>query len=176
MSRDTSTISHHVRALIIAFAFISIQGTFTSQPSHATTTSGSATVEILQLIQISEVQGMDFGTILTNNGLADTISLSTAGNLTAGSSSSHSGSISRSGQFSANGTPNSTLSISFQDALLSGGGSTITVSNFTHNAGATPTLDASGTLIFNVGADLTLSENQAVGVYSGSYQITINYQ
>ena len=45
-----------------------------------------------------------------------------------------------------------------------------------HGAGVTPTLDSGGSLTFNVGADLRVKNNQAIGPYSSSYTITVNYQ
>ncbi len=169
-------ILQYAKLALFALGFAGVHTLLHTQPSNAETINGSAHAQILELIQISEVRSLDFGIILTNNGLADTISINTDGSLTTGTSSSHVGSTVQSGQFTTNGTPNSTLTISFQDAVLSGGGSTMTMTNFTHNAGATPSLDASGILVFNVGADLSISDGQPIGDYSGSYQITINYQ
>jgi spore coat protein U-like protein len=57
---------------------------------------------------------------------------------------------------------------------LSSGGSTMTLGNFTSNpattfAGLTQT-------VLTVGATLTVGANQAPGAYSGTIQVTVNYQ
>ena len=59
-------------------------------------------------------------------------------------------------------------------ATLSSGGDTMTVDTFNHDAGGAPTLPG-GSDAFNVGATLKVGANQAVGTYSGTFDVTVNY-
>ena len=51
----------------------------------------------------------------------------------------------------------------------------MTLNNFVHDAGGTPTTNGSGDLVFNVGGDLVVNAAQASGAYSGTYTVTVNY-
>jgi len=81
----------------------------------------------------------------------------------------------KAGTFLISGSPNSSVSISFIAGSLSGPGTAISISNFSHDAGASPILGTTGNLSLDVGADLTINPNQTVGSYSGKYTIQINY-
>jgi hypothetical protein len=59
--------------------------------------------------------------------------------------------------------------------LLSNGAATMPVGNFINGSGTLLTLTASG-LLLDVGATLTVAPNQARGNYSGSFNLTVNYQ
>jgi hypothetical protein len=59
--------------------------------------------------------------------------------------------------------------------VLSNGQFNMPVRNFVSGSGTIFTLSPAGAAI-NVGATLTVAANQPVGNYSGSFQITINYQ
>ncbi len=70
---------------------------------------------------------------------------------------------------------NNTYSITLpSSATLTSGGDTMTVDTFTHDAGGAPTL-VFGSDTFNVGATLKVDPNQAVGTYSGTFAVTVNY-
>lgn len=56
----------------------------------------------------------------------------------------------------------------------SGGSEKMAVDDFTHNS--TLTLSTSGTATFNVGATLTVNEDQVPGEYTGSFSVTVAYQ
>ena len=47
--------------------------------------------------------------------------------------------------------------------------------NFSTDAAATGTLDATGETTFSVGGTLTVGANQAAGSYTGSYTATVTY-
>jgi hypothetical protein len=67
-----------------------------------------------------------------------------------------------------------TITLPSSVTLSSSGGATMTLSNFTSNpsntfAGLTQT-------VLTVGATLAVGQNQAPGAYSGTVQVTVNYQ
>ncbi len=170
----TQTIRRRKSFLLFAAAcgcmFFGIHAT------HAETIIGNSSAEIRQAIYVAENQSMDFGVLIMDNGDGDTLSLSPDGAIT-----NTSGNVSPLGNtqyaiFSASGTPNTSISLSFQNGSLTGNSSSISLHNFSHNAGTSPTLDATGILVFHVGADLEINTNQETGTYNGNYQVTVNYQ
>ena len=51
------------------------------------------------------------------------------------------------------------------------------VDNFAHNAGGSPTLDGTGALQFEVGAErAAIGASQVYGAYSASFNVTVAYQ
>ncbi len=58
---------------------------------------------------------------------------------------------------------------------LDGGGATMIIEHgsFKHNAGDSPNIEEGES--FNVGATLSVKDNQTVGAYSGSFSVTIVY-
>ncbi len=144
--------------------------------AHATTAIGSASASIIQSIELSEDQAMSFGQIALNNNQSDTVTLSPDGSITSITSNLVSGALVQNAIFSTNGAPSTPISVTFQNGFLTGAGSSMQIQNFVHDAGETPTLSPAGTLIFQVGAELQVNENQATGSYNGTYQVTVNYQ
>jgi hypothetical protein len=49
------------------------------------------------------------------------------------------------------------------------------VDNFVSSLGATAALDAQGAQALKVGATLNVDANQAVGLYTGSFDVTVAY-
>ena len=137
--------------------------------SSAETINGTASVTIKELVQVSETQAMDFGTIYVQSGQAQTITVGTDGTLSTGENG-------QSGIFAATGVPNSAITISFSNSELRAGAETLPLKNFTHDAGASPKFNSSGALEFKIGADIEISQNQAAGTYTGTYQLSVNYQ
>jgi len=77
--------------------------------------------------------------------------------------------------FVVSGEPNATFSLTLPASILiASGAQSMTVDAFTTD---TPTtrLDARGTLALHVGATLALAANQAAGLYSGSFTVTVAY-
>jgi len=137
--------------------------------SSAETINGTASVTIKELVQISETQAMDFGTIYVQAGQAQTITVGTDSTLSSGGTG-------QSGSFSATGAPNSAITISFNDSELRAGTETLPLKNFRHDAGTTPRFNSSGALEFRIGADIEISQSQGAGIYTGEYQLSVNYQ
>lgn len=144
--------------------------------ANARTLDGSAFAEIRQLVQITETQQLNFGTLYLQSGAAGVASLNVSGALNLTNAATQNGGLVQTGSFAASGTPNTAVSISFQDGVLNGNGSAMSITNLTHDAGTTPALNALGLIRFNVGADLEIGEDQPTGQYSGTYQVTIDYQ
>lgn len=76
------------------------------------------------------------------------------------------------------GTPSATFAITLPvDGVvtLSDGSHTMAVNGFVSSPSLTGALSGGGTAVINVGATLTVNPSQAPGSYSGSFDVTLNY-
>lgn len=124
-------------------------------------------------ITISETQQIAYGTIAVPSS-GGTVTISATGTVSAPGGFTVSG-ITSAGQFRVTGKQGCAVTLSFLQGSLTGPGAAMTINNFTNSAGATPTLDSTGTLNFNVGADLLVNSSQVGGSYSGTYSVTVIY-
>jgi hypothetical protein len=75
------------------------------------------------------------------------------------------------------GSDDATIVITLPSQItITSGGNSMTVDAFTSDPSGTAVLDDQGEGQFYVGATLNLSANQAAGVYTGQFTVTINYQ
>jgi hypothetical protein len=58
---------------------------------------------------------------------------------------------------------------------LTGPGTSIQLTSLTSNPSSVGTFGAGGTATLSVGGTLGISANQAAGIYSGSFSVTVNY-
>jgi hypothetical protein len=138
-----------------------------SSPAHAACNKA---------ISISEAAQMSFGTIgVTSGGGRVTVSPSGVVTGPAGFFLTSTPAAPAAGRFNVTGTNDCAVVISFAPGALTGPGTPMTITNFTTNAGPTPTLKAGGRLTFSVGADLVVNGSQAGGAYSGTYTVTVVY-
>lgn len=83
-------------------------------------------------------------------------------------------------QFTVSGTPSAAYSISLPangTVFLSDGASgSMALNSFTSSPNGSGVLSGGGTAQVNVGATLTVGNNQASGSYSGSFSVTVNYE
>lgn len=143
--------------------------------------TASATAKILTAIEISKTTDLHFGTM---------VSTASEGTCTVSATSNErtqdggvtlltqTPTFSRA-EFSVGGDANATYSITLPaDETISisdGDGHSLSVDNFTHSAGVTPTLDESGEDDFFVGATLTVQASSTAGTYTGNFSITVAY-
>ncbi len=152
----------------IAFTFVLV-----FMPAQAETVGGSASAEIRQALLVSQTLPLSFGVINTSS--ADVVTITPEGAVSAQNGAGVGGGGSAGG-FAATGSPNSAVTISFIDGSVAGVGAPMVVNNLTHDVGATPSFAGDGTLSFGVGADLVINEAQLPGVYTGAYQVAVDYQ
>ena len=82
-------------------------------------------------------------------------------------------------QFTVTGTPSAVYAITLpvdNFVTLSDGSHTMAVNSFVSNPSGTGTLSGGGSQILSVGATLIVNNSQASGSYSGSFDVTVNYQ
>lgn len=145
----------------------------TGSAAFAADQTGNASAQIQTAISIVEDTQMDFGIIAVDTS-GGTVTISSAGAVSGPAAYTFSGSPAA-GAFTASGDASTAVTISFTAGSLTGPGTAMTLNNFTHDAGGSPTTDGTGNLAFNVGADLVVGASQTAGAYSGTYTVTVNY-
>lgn len=153
-----------------------------SSPAAAVSpaTQATATAKIFKPLTISSVQNLDFGVIVLTGATfsGEVVAISQAGALTCGSNPGVILTCSGSAQpakYKLVGTNNATVTITSPGFNLTGP-STLA---FTPSAPATVNLGATGSttgLTFGIGGSITLASTTADGVYSGTFQVTADYQ
>ncbi|MCG2659764.1 MAG: DUF4402 domain-containing protein [Kiritimatiellae bacterium] len=138
----------------------------------------AASVSLGAVIAISNTQALAFGKFVAGSG--GSVIVSAAGVRSASGGvvlvPSGGGSVA---QFAVSGDPNLTYAITLPadgTVSLANGANTMALNAFTSNpSGAGGVLGGAGTQTLSVGATLAVGSNQAVGSYSGSFDVTVNY-
>lgn len=141
---------------------------------------GNARAEIVAPLTVTENLSMDFGSVSgdSNPLNGSTVSLTTGGLVTASANAAViAGTGARAALFDVTGASSALYTIGLPaSTTISSGGNNMTVDNFVDSLGGSGALNIGGTESFNVGARLNISGNQAVGVYLGTYTVTVTYQ
>ena len=129
---------------------------------------------------LSNVQPLSFGTLAVTG--AGDVSVGTTGLriTTGGVVPLSQGEAAAPARFVVTGTPQTTFSISLPAdpsvVLSDGAGHSLPIQQWTSNLGSLPVLGANGQAAFQLGATLKLQGTPAPGRYSGTFQLTVNYQ
>lgn len=141
--------------------------------ANAATATANANAEIVAAISITEDTELNFGTIVPG-AAASTVQLTPAGGVTCGAGLTCSGTTAA-GAFTATGTAGYAVNIGVvASTTLTSGANNMTLDSFAASA-ATATLTG-GTASFTVGGTLHVGASQAPGVYTGTYDVSVNYQ
>jgi len=146
----------------------------------ATAATGSASSQsvVLNPLSVVNTSDLDFGTIVAGP-TAGTVTIAPAtGARTVTGGTVAAGGAPGSATFLATGVVNRLYLITLPGApttLANGTGGTMTVNNFTHDAGLLPRIGNGGIATVRVGARLNVNANQADGNYSGTFTVTIIY-
>lgn len=126
---------------------------------------------------VTATQALAFGSFAAGTGGTVTISASGArsqgGGVILVSSGGGSAAL-----FSVSGDPSATYSLSLPGngvVTLSSGPNSMAVNNFTSNPASTGTLSMGGAQTVMVGATLSVGAQQASASYTGSFEVTVNY-
>jgi hypothetical protein len=168
------------KLLIVAGAASALA--LTSAPAFAVspTTQATATARIVQPLTLDSVRNLDLGTIVLSGTApyTDTVGITQAGVFSCGANVTCSGTT-QTAQYTATGTQGQTLTVA--------GSGTIPLVNQTQVSPdltltvAYPTagsvvLDSAGTVTFDVGGSIQVSDTTADGVYQGTFDVTADYQ
>lgn len=163
--------------------FILLGFTTVSLAQTSSTATANASATIITPLTIENNRELNFGNIMASS-TSGRATVDPNGTRTASGGisflASMPGTVS-SAQFTVNGFANSTYSITLPKnnsgvVLAKEGGEDMRVVQFKHSLGSTePTLNSSGTQTFTVGARLRVNANQAAGLYTGEFPVTVAY-
>jgi len=141
------------------------------------TATGTANATIVTPISILAVNTLEFGQIIAPAANA-TVTVSTAGARSSTDTILQTETGVRQATFTVSGQAayNFTVTLPSAAVTLNGpSGATMTVDTFTSDPNGTGTLDGTGNKTLNVGATLHVGGSQAAGSYTGSFDVTVNY-
>ena len=168
------------KALIFAGAVTALA--LTSAPASAApvpaTTNATATARIYTPLTLTSVRDLDLGTIVLSGAGAytDTVGIDQLGNFTGCVNVTCSGTT-QTAQYTATGTMDQTLTVIVP--------ATLNLVNQTQaspdlvldvDAPATVVLDGTGTVTFDIGGSIDVSDTTADGVYEGTFDVEADYQ
>jgi Mat/Ecp fimbriae major subunit len=144
--------------------------------AHAASATGTAKAKILRQITLTNTSDLEFATVISGAN-ASTVAVSTSGAVTCGANLTCTGTTTAA-NFNVQGTNNA--------VVLVGGDASVTL-NGSLGGTMSATLDYSATSVtlansgptggsFQVGGTLSVGVNQASGDYTGTFNVTANYQ
>jgi hypothetical protein len=199
-----STKTKNMKNNLLTLATILTIGFFTNSVNAQTTkgelsTPATANARLVKLMTLEEEVQLDFGTILLNSGAtsAETFTLTPAGILTEAAGGLHkisstTGKAATAGEYKVTGTKNAVYFV----ALPASGEITVTTGaagvnetmiinnlklKFNNENAATSATATTNKLTnvgddtFSLGGDLTIGTGQQEGVYTGSYNVSVDY-
>jgi hypothetical protein len=166
--------------LIVAGAVSALA--LTSAPALAATptTQATATARIVQPLTLDSVRNLDLGTIVLSGTApyTDTVGITQAGVFSCGTDLTCSGTT-QTAQYAATGTRDQTLTVSVSPTIPLVNQTqvspdlTLTVDA---PAAGSVVLDSTGNVTFDVGGSIQVSDTTADGVYTGTFDVTADYQ
>lgn len=160
------------------FVIAGVAATLATSANAASTATVNAVAEVLNSITVSADTNLDFGQIAAPS--SSTITVNTDSSVSStGAVVSHG--VPASASFTVTGSPNAmvlvTVPVSPISLTRSGGTETMTLSGLHTGLNSAFQLDeVRGQATFKVGGTLTLESNQASGAYSGTFEISVEYQ
>ena len=141
------------------------------------TTSATATVDVDErALTLTAVDALSFGTVLAF-GRNGSVTVTPGG--TTSVSNAFSSAPGAPGTFTLTGVPSAPYSVSLPadgSVTVSNGTESMTLRNFTRTGGSSQLfLDAAGDANFSVGATLNVGSRQPQGTYTGTYNVTVDY-
>jgi Mat/Ecp fimbriae major subunit len=153
------------------FAAAALAGT----SAQAATASATASANILTQVTVTKTADLDFGTIAIGTS-GGTVTVGNTDNRTCGAGLVCSATVS-SAKFDIAGAASQLVGISIDPSVTlnrTGGGATMSASLTTSIPSVT--LSGAGAGSFNAGGVLNVAATQAAGAYTGTFNVTVNYQ
>jgi hypothetical protein len=145
----------------------------TAADAAPVTATGTARARVLRQIVVTKTSDLDFGVIVPATS-ASTVVISTAGARTCGAGVTCTGSFAPAA-FTISGTSGVVATITGDNSVTLTNGSGGTMTAALNRSAATVTLAATASTV-QVGGTLSMAANQADGTYSGTFNITVDYQ
>jgi hypothetical protein len=152
-------------------------------PAYAAspTTQATATARIVQPLTLDSVRNLDLGTIvLSGTGTyTQTVSMSQAGVFSCGGANLTCSGTTQTAQYTASGTQGQTLTVNGSGTINLVNGTQTSpdlVLTVAYPAAGSVVLDSTGTVTFDIGGSIDVSDTTADGVYTGTFDVTADYQ
>ena len=163
------------RAFGIAAAGALAIGSFFGSAAQAADATSSATAKVVVPITVSNTAPLAFGSFSAGSGGTIMIGTDGARSKTAGVVLLNA-STGAAAAFAVNGESNATYTITLPTTVqVADGGNTMSLGSFVSNPSGTGTLSGSGAQTINVGATLTVADGQTAGNYTGSFNVSVEY-
>ena len=128
---------------------------------------------------LSNNSALSFGSFTAAGGGTITVSASGGRSKTGAVLLSNQGTVAGPAQFTLTGTTSAVVTFTVPadgTVTLSDGSHSMSVDLFSTSPAPTGTIGGGGTLLVGIGATLTVGNGQAPGNYTGSFNLTVNYQ
>lgn len=162
-------------AKIAAVAALVSTTALSAGAAQAATATGTATAEILQPVEVTAGDALNFGLIAADPTNAFNVSVNNAGARTCATGEFCTGTTTAA-SFDVTGAANQSVSVSLASAsiVLTGAGDDMPVALTLSDTSLA--LGTGGANSFTVGGTLTVGADQTFGVYSGSFTVNVDYQ
>ena len=147
-----------------------------SANAAAQTASSTINVEIeSRAITLANTGGLNFGKVLPY-GSAGNVYVSVNGVGSASNAFISDATNVRASSWDVTGIPGAPYAVTLPTSVvISNGSENMTVGSFSRSGASQLYLDAAGNNSFTVGARLSVGANQPVGVYTGTFNVTVSY-
>lgn len=146
--------------------------------ANAAAQTASATIDVeieSRAITLTNTGGLNFGKVLPY-GSAGYVYVSTNGVGSTSNAFISDATNIRASSWAVNGIPGAPFAVNLPTSVvISNGTENMTITSFNRSGATQLYLDAAGNNSFNVGARLNVGANQPVGVYTGTFNVTVNY-
>lgn len=157
-----------------------------STSAHGAAQTGMTKVVAIKPTNILNVTPLDFGSIIPA-AAAGTVTINAQTGIRTGTVVTLAGGPFSRARFVAAGTPLRVVTLTLNPSpgiVITSGASTMTINQLRVSAngggpqplGPNHTLDAIGVITFDIGGRLIVGANQAPGLYSGTFTLTMDYQ
>jgi hypothetical protein len=139
----------------------------------------NSSASVVRILSVASTSELSFGTFAAG-GTAGTVVMSATGNRSAtGGVTLVSTAGGSQGTVTLSGTPATSYTVSFPGSVTltaTSGGATMNLGSFTSTlTGAQGSLNSAGSGSFGVGGTLSVSANQPIATYAGSFAVTLSY-
>jgi hypothetical protein len=167
--------------------FVALAALALHESARAAGGSGAAVTTVLGANSLVRTEDLDFGGMIASPAAGTaTINPQTGARTLTGGVTDAGGAFRR-GEFQGSGAPNRVVTLAINPSpivIANGAGQTMTINQLrvsVNGGGPQPfgpnhTIGPSGVITFGVGGRLNVAANQAEGVYTGSFSLTMNYQ
>lgn len=151
-----------------------LAATLGSTSAHAATASAEARARVLRALTLANNnRPLNFGAVVSTAS-AGNVTISPGGVRTCDATISCSGTVAAA-QFDLTGTASEFVTIDADASVTLTSGANSMSATLLESA-TTTQLDGTGAAAFSVGGTLSVAANQAEGVYTGTFNVTANYQ